>query len=57
MIAHRLSSIPNVDEILVIKDGEVVERGSDAELMSQPSLYQQLQVHYQEANAWEVQDA
>ena len=33
MIAHRLSSIKNVDEILVVEDGNIVERGSDAELM------------------------
>ena len=29
MIAHRLTSIRNVDEILVIENGEVIERGKD----------------------------
>lgn len=39
MIAHRLSSIREVDEILVLDEGKIVERGSDEELMSKESKY------------------
>lgn len=54
MIAHRLSSIRAVDEILVLDHGEIVERGSDAELMGQDTQYKGLMGLYQSANEWRV---
>ena len=54
MIAHRLSSIKNVDEILVVEDGNIVERGSDAELMQKGGKYSHLQRLYSQANEWRV---
>lgn len=54
MIAHRLSSIREVDEILVLDEGEIVERGSDEELMSKESKYKKLQEMYGVANEWRV---
>jgi ABC-type multidrug transport system fused ATPase/permease subunit len=42
MIAHRLSTVRHVDEILVLDEGEVVERGTHDELMERPGLYRQL---------------
>lgn len=33
MIAHRLSSIKNVDEIIVLKNGKVVEKANHKELI------------------------
>lgn len=42
VIAHRLSTIENADEILVVDEGEIVERGSHAELLSQDGAYAQL---------------
>ena len=54
MIAHRLSSIKNVDEILVVEDGNIVERGSDAELMQKGGKYSRLQKLYSQANEWRV---
>lgn len=56
MIAHRLSSIKNVDCILVVKDGEVVEKGSNDELMREGGLYKHLQDIYGKANDWRVID-
>ncbi len=38
-VAHRLSTIMHADEILVLNDGRVAERGSHAELISQNGLY------------------
>ena len=39
MIAHRLKTIRNADQILVLKDGEIVERGSHEELIKINGLY------------------
>ncbi|PBI79724.1 Phospholipid-lipopolysaccharide ABC transporter [Campylobacter jejuni] len=42
VIAHRLSTIEKADEILVIEDGRVVERGSHADLLEERGVYSQL---------------
>lgn len=42
VIAHRLSTIENADEILVIDQGQIVERGSHQTLLAQGGAYQQL---------------
>ncbi|MEN7547432.1 ABC transporter ATP-binding protein [Rapidithrix thailandica] len=44
VIAHRLSTIQDADVILVVKDGEIVERGTHDELMQyQSGIYHNLQ--------------
>jgi len=42
VIAHRLSTIRSADQILVIEDGEVVERGTHAELIALDGRYKEL---------------
>ena len=42
VIAHRLSTIRNADIILVMKDGDIVEQGSHAELLEKNGFYAQL---------------
>jgi subfamily B ATP-binding cassette protein MsbA len=42
VIAHRLSTIQHADEIIVIQNGEIVERGTHEELNSQNGLYRRL---------------
>lgn len=42
LIAHRLSTILAADEILVVKDGEIVERGQHKELVKQGGVYTEL---------------
>lgn len=42
IIAHRLSTIIDADEILVFRDGEIVERGNHAELLKQAGVYKKL---------------
>ncbi|PBC28742.1 ATP-binding cassette sub-family B member 6 [Apis cerana] len=39
IIAHRLSTIIHADEILVLKDGEIIERGKHEELISYNGMY------------------
>ena len=42
VIAHRLSTIKNADQILVMKDGNIVEQGNHNELMAQNGFYAEL---------------
>ena len=57
IIAHRLSTILDVDEILVLKQGEIIERGTHLELIQQDGYYSNL-FHLQFKNRnGEVADA
>jgi len=42
VIAHRLSTIEKADEIVVIEDGRIVERGTHSDLLEQRGVYAQL---------------
>jgi subfamily B ATP-binding cassette protein MsbA len=42
VIAHRLSTIRSADQILVLEGGEIVERGTHEELLSEAGRYKQL---------------
>ncbi len=42
VIAHRLSTIRNADQILVLDDGEIIERGKHDELMAKEGFYYNL---------------
>jgi ATP-binding cassette subfamily B multidrug efflux pump len=42
VIAHRLSTIRNSNQIIVVRDGEIVEKGTHDELVSSSGLYSQL---------------
>ena len=42
VVAHRLSTVKNADEILVVTDGEITERGSHEQLVENGGLYAEL---------------
>ncbi len=44
VIAHRLSIIQDADELLVIRDGEIVKKGTHQQLLEQHGFYQHLRI-------------
>ncbi len=51
VIAHRLSTIRNADQILVLENGEIVERGTHSELLAAEGRYRAL---YDKQYRWEL---
>lgn len=54
MIAHRLSTVKEADQILVIEKGSVKERGTHDELLDRQGLYAKMWRDYRQAAAWKV---
>lgn len=54
MIAHRLRTVVDVDQILVLENGKLVEHGTHEELMAKKGLYQKLYHIQQESLGWAV---
>ena len=50
MIAHRLSTVVDADEILVLEKGKVVERGRHQDLLAHEGLYASMWARQQEAS-------
>ena len=54
VIAHRLSTIQNADQIVVLEEGEIVDRGTQRELLDRCPLYQTLWAAHVGAQDWAV---
>ena len=54
VIAHRLSTIQNADQIVVLEKGQIVDRGTQRELLSRCPLYQALWAAHIGAQTWAV---
>lgn len=54
VIAHRLSTIQNADQIVVLEKGQIVDRGTQRELLSRCPLYQALWAAHIGAQTWVV---
>ena len=53
-IAHRLATIENADQILVIDDGKVVQQGTHEELIHQKGRYQEFIRIREQAEGWNI---
>lgn len=54
MIAHKLSTIQDVDQILVIEDGKISQKGTHHELMEQIGLYKKLWDMQYQTEKWKI---
>ena len=42
IIAHRIQSIMNADQILILEDGKIIQQGNHQSLLEQPGIYQEI---------------
>ena len=54
MIAHRLSSITDADNILVIDKGKIAEQGTHANLLGKQGIYYHMWNEYQQSVRWTI---
>ena len=54
IIAHRLATIENADQILVIDDGQITQQGTHNELIEQDGLYKRFIDIRQKAEGWTI---
>ena len=57
MIAHRLKTVENADQIIVVDKGKIVERGTHKELMKNDGLYRSFIGERREAASWKLGNA
>ena len=55
MIAHRLSTVVDADQIVVLDEGRVAERGTHAELVRAGGLYARMWADYQRSVQWKIE--
>ena len=54
VIAHRLSTVQNADQILVVDDGRIAHHGTHDQLVKQEGLYRRFTAIRQQAEGWRI---
>lgn len=57
MIAHRLKTVRNADQIIVIDKGQIVQKGTHDMLINQDGIYQNFVAEREAANSWRISTA
>ena len=57
MIAHRLKTVRHADQIFVIDDGHIAQKGTHDDLMKQEGIYKSFVEGRQEAASWKIAPA
>ena len=53
-IAHRLATIQNADQILVVDNGEIVQKGSHDQLLKEEGIYKNFLSIREKAEGWSI---
>ena len=54
MIAHRLKTVRNADQILVLSGGHIVQQGTHEKLVAEPGIYADFLRTREEAAGWKL---
>ena len=54
MIAHRLKTVKEADQILVVDAGKIIQRGKHSELVEQEGIYRRFILGREEAESWKI---
>ena len=54
MIAHRLKTVKNADQIIVIDKGRIVQKGRHAQLMAEDGIYRNFVSGRSKAVSWKI---
>ena len=54
MIAHRLKTVRHADQIFVVADGKIIQKGTHEELMDQAGIYKNFVSERKEAVSWKI---
>ena len=57
MIAHRLTSVVNADQIIVVEEGKIAERGTHKELLEKNGIYAKMWAEYQQSITWTLDNS
>lgn len=56
VIAHKLSTIQRANQIIVLKEGKIAEKGTHSELLDKKGIYRSMWDIQQQANGWKVNE-
>lgn len=57
VIAHRLSTIKSADQILVMDEGKIIQRGTHLQLIAEKGLYHEFWQRRMKARSWKIEQA